>query len=130
MYFVKSSILLVILCAFLSTSQFVYSQDQADGYLPFAEQMPQPIGGLGAIYKNITYPDAAKQAGIQGKVYVLIYINENGGVDDVKIVKGLGAGCDQAAIKGIKEEKFTPAKNGSNVVKVKLSMAIEFKLTG
>ena len=129
MVFVKSSLLLILLCAFIGGNNVDFAQQQPDPYLPFAEKMPQPVGGIGAIYKNITYPQTAKQAGIQGKVYVLIYINENGGVDDVKIVKGLGGGCDEAAIAGIKNAKFSPAENGGKPVKVKLSMAIEFKLT-
>lgn len=71
MNFVKSTLLFVILFTFLGASQLVYSQDKPDNYLPFAEQMPEPVGGIAAIYKNIQYPDAAKQAGVQGKVYVL-----------------------------------------------------------
>jgi len=110
---------------FLSNKTFAQQQDP---YLPFAEVMPQPDGGLAAIYKHITYPDIARKAGIEGKVYALIYINENGGVDDVKILKGIGAGCDHAAIAGIEAVKFTPGKNKGVPVKVKLSLAITFKL--
>ncbi len=101
---------------------------QQDPYHPFADVMPQPIGGLQAIYKNISYPDIAKKAGIEGKVYLLIYINENGGVDNVKVIKSLGAGCDEAAINGVKAVKFTPGKDKGVPVKVKLSLAITFKL--
>lgn len=109
----------------LSNETFAQQQDQ---YLPFAEVMPQPDGGIGSIYKHITYPEMARKAGIEGKVYALIYINENGGVDDVKILKSLGAGCDEAAIAGIKSVKFTPGKNKGVPVKVKLSLAITFKI--
>lgn len=110
---------------FLPGKTFAQAQDP---YLPYAEVMPQPIGGLGAIYKHITYPEIAKKAGVEGKVYLLVYINEKGGVDNVKVIKGLGAGCDQAAINGIKEIKFTPAKDKGVPVKVKLSLSITFKL--
>ena len=103
-----------------------YSQD--DSYLPFAQVMPAPVGGMGAIYKHITYPDEAKKAGVAGKVYVLVYVNEGGGVDQVKVVKGIGAGCDEAAIQGVKAIKFSPGKNDGASVKVKLSLAIVFKL--
>lgn len=129
MSFAKNSLLLILICAFIGSANISIAQQQPDPYLPFAQKMPQPVGGLSAVYKNIKYPDAAKQAGIQGKVYVLIYINEKGGVDDVKIVKGLGGGCNEAAIDGIKKAKFSPAENSGKPVKVKLSMAIEFKLT-
>lgn len=97
-------------------------------YLAFAEEMPSPIGGLEALMKNVTYPSFAKKAGVEGKVYLLAYINENGSVDDVKVIKGIGAGCDEAAIDAIKKSKFNPGKNKGAPVKVKLSLTINFKL--
>lgn len=99
-----------------------------DDYLVAAEIMPEPIGGITAIYKNISYPVAAKSAGTQGKVFLMILVNENGSVDDVKIIKGIGNGCDEAAIDGVKKAKFTPGKVKGANVKVKLALAIEFKL--
>ncbi|MCX6151075.1 MAG: energy transducer TonB [Ignavibacteriales bacterium] len=97
-------------------------------YAAFAEEMPSPIGGMGSIQKLISYPTIAKQAGIEGKVYVLAYINDKGGVDDVKMIKGIGAGCDEATIEAVKKCKFTPGKNKGAALKVKLSLAINFKL--
>ena len=101
---------------------------QSDGYLPFAEVMPQPVGGMESIYKHISYPEMAKNAGVEGKVYVLVFINQQGHVDDVKVLKGIGGGCDEAAVNGIKEVKFSPGKQGGQPVKVKLSLPIDFKL--
>lgn len=101
---------------------------EEDPYLPFAEVMPEPVGGLEEIYKRIEYPDIAKKANIQGKVYLLVMVNEKGGVDDVKVIKGLGAGCEEAAVKAVKESKYTPGKNAGAPVKVKLSLSITFKL--
>jgi periplasmic protein TonB len=90
-------------------------------YVLSADKMPEPIGGMGAIMKKITAkPDK------EGKVYLMVYVNENGNVDDVKVVKGLGSKCDEDAIKAIKSSKFSPAMNGSSSVKAKLSMAIKF----
>lgn len=98
-------------------------------YLAFSEEMPSPVGGMEAIMKIITYPSIAKKSGTQGKVFVLAYINENGSVHDVKIVKGIGAGCDEAAVDAIKKTKFNPGKNKGTAVKVKLSLTINFKLS-
>ncbi|MGE5499489.1 MAG: energy transducer TonB, partial [Syntrophothermus sp.] len=102
--------------------------EQQDPYLAFAEVMPEPVGGLPAIYKKITYPAIAKSAGLEGKVYVLIFVNESGSVDNVKVIKGIGGGCDEAAIDAVKSIKYTPGKNQGVPVKVKLSLAINFKL--
>jgi protein TonB len=99
-----------------------------DDYAAVCETPPAPVGGDAAIYKNIDYPDMAKSAKLEGKVYVLVLINSNGGVDDAKLIKGIGLGCDEAAIKAIKKAKFSPGKNGGAAVKAKLTMAINFKL--
>lgn len=99
-----------------------------DDYLVAAEVMPEPVGGISAVYKHITYPSAAKSSGTQGKVFLMVMVNENGSVDDVKVIKGIGNGCDEAAIDGVKKAKFTPGKSKGSAVKVKLALAIEFKL--
>lgn len=104
------------------------SPNQDDGYLAFAEVMPAVQGGLAALYDKIKYPEVAMKAGIEGKVYVMAFINESGGVDDVKVIKGLGGGCDEAAVDAIKKAKFAPATNQGQPVKVKMSLPINFKL--
>ena len=103
-----------------------YAQDA--GYLAFADKMPEPVGGLPAIYKLIEYPEIAKRAGVEGKVYVLAFINESGGVDDVKVVKGIGAGCDEATVEAVKKSKFSPGESAGKPAKVKMSLQIQFKL--
>lgn len=118
--------------SFASTAEIynfpVSISGQEDPYLAFAEVMPEPVGGLPAIYKKIVYPSIAKSAGLEGKVYLLIFVNEHGGVDDVKVVKGIGGGCEEAAIQAVKSTKYNPGKNNGVPVKVKLSLPITFKL--
>lgn len=125
----KNLILLFVLALFLIPLKTVFASGKDELYKPFAQVMPQPEGGIEGIYSKIKYPETAQKAGVQGKVYLLIYINENGGVDDVKILKGLGAGCDEAAMQAVKETKFSPGKDNGVAVKVKLSLPITFKLT-
>lgn len=98
-------------------------------YLLTAEKMPVPVGGFEAIMKKIRYPDMAQRTKTEGKVYVLIYVNENGDVDDVKVVKGIGMGCDDEAVNAIKKTKFSPAMDKGVSVKVKFSLALSFKLS-
>ncbi|MCE1189819.1 MAG: energy transducer TonB [Ignavibacteria bacterium] len=97
-------------------------------YAPFADEMPSAVGGVEGIIRSMSYPEIAKRSGIEGRVFVLAYINERGGVDDVKIIKGIGAGCDEAACAAVKKAKFTPAKSKGQAIKAKLSLAIMFKL--
>lgn len=133
MKFIKFLVLLLIV-NFIPTSAGFSRQNvpvwnlQEDPYLAFAEEMPAPVGGLEGVYKKIVYPEIAKKAGLEGKVYLLVYVNENGGADDVKVIKGIGGGCEEAASKVLKDAKYTPGKNKGVPVKVKLSLAITFKL--
>ena len=131
----KIGIMIALLIAFLSiqtTAKPVITNNNLlislDDYLVAAEVMPEPVGGITAIYKNISYPSAAKAANTQGKVFLMVMVNENGSVDEVKVIKGIGNGCDEAAIDGVKKAKFTPGKSKGATVKVKLALAIEFKL--
>lgn len=117
--------LLVFIIAFGGISQ---AKMPDPGYLDFAEVMPEPVGGLEALYKNAVYPEIAKKSGVEGKVYVQVFLDEKGNIDDVKVIKSLGAGCDEAAIDAVKKTKFTPGQNKGVAVKTKLALAINFKL--
>ena len=120
--------ILTISFSLLISLSAMQAVSEGEAYLPFAEEMPSPVGGLAGIYKNVKYPEIAQKAGIQGKVYLLAFVNENGIVEDVKVIKGIGGGCDEAAAAAVKKTKFSPGKNKGKPVKVKFSLAIKFKL--
>ncbi len=125
MYVLRTTFLILILIAsFIKPS---YSQQQ-DNYLAFAEVMPKPVGGMAAVYKNLIYPESARESHLEGKVYLLVYVNSSGAVDKVSVIKGIGMGCDQAAEKAIQEISFTPGENNGKNVNVKLAVSIMFQL--
>lgn len=97
-------------------------------YFVAVEEMPEPIGGIQAIQSKIVYPEIAKRAGIEGKVYVLAFVDETGNVTKAEIIKGLGAGLDDAALSAVKATKFKPGKQRGKPVKVQVSIPIVFKL--
>ncbi len=97
-------------------------------YFVAVEEMPAPIGGILGIQKKIVYPEIAKRAGVEGKVYVLAFVDESGSVTKAQIIKGIGAGCDEAALDAVKKTKFTPGKQRGKPVKVQVSIPILFKL--
>lgn len=97
-------------------------------YFVAVEEMPYPIGGIQAIHDLVIYPEIAKRAGIEGRVYVLAYLNEEGKVEKTEIVKGIGGGCDEAAEWAVKNIKFVPGKQRDKKVKVKVMIPIIFKL--
>ncbi|MBU0472755.1 MAG: energy transducer TonB [Bacteroidetes bacterium] len=115
-----------MLVAFASSISSGTNQDGQ--FLAFAEVMPEPVGGISAIIKTISYPEMAKRNGIEGKVYVQANVNENGVAEEVNLVRGIGAGCDEVALAAVKKAAYSPGKNKGQNVKVKLTMAITFKL--
>jgi len=98
-------------------------------YFVAVEEMPYPIGGIQAIQDLIVYPEIARRAGIEGKVYVLAYVNEEGNVIKTEILKGIGGGCDEAAEYAVKHTKFSPGKQRGKPVKVKVSVPIIYRLS-
>lgn len=96
-------------------------------YFVAVEEMPQPIGGLQGIQQMIEYPEIAKRAGIEGKVFVRAFVDETGAVTSAEIVKGIGGGCDEAAMDAILKTKFTPGKQRGKPIKVQVTIPIVFK---
>ncbi len=92
------------------------------------EELPEPIGGIEAIQQRIIYPEIAKRAGVQGRVFVKAFVDENGNVVKAEVVKGIGAGCDEAAVDAVMKTKFKPGKQRGKPVKVQVSIPIVFKL--
>jgi len=97
-------------------------------FIPYDEP-PTIIGGMAALRDNIRYPEIAKEAGVEGTVIVQAFINENGVVEDVVIVKGVPkTGLDEAAIEAVKKTRFKPAQQRDQAVGVWYSIPITFRL--
>ena len=95
-------------------------------------QLPELLEGKEAFLKyikdNLVYPKEALEKKIEGVVYLFGEINDNGIVQSVSVIKGIGAGCDEEAIRLIKNIKYTKVKNRGKRVKVKKRFRIKFKL--
>ncbi len=99
----------------------------------FVEEMPSPKGGYEAFYKfvgkKLRYPAQARRMGIEGKVFISFIVDENGELKDFKVLKGIGAGCDEEVLKMmLKAAEWNPGKQRGKPVKVKQVLPIEFKL--
>lgn len=106
--------------------------DEDDGprvkFIPYDEP-PQPVGGSGAILRNVIYPDIAREAQIEGTVIVQAFVNEYGTVTDWVIMKGIpNTGLDEAAVNAIRKTKFKPAKQRDRDVGVWIAIPVVFKL--
>jgi protein TonB len=79
--------------------------------------------------KNIVYPYKARQASIEGTVYISFIVDAKGKVRDVMVKRGIGYGCDEEAVRVIKKmPKFTPGTQRGKPVKVVYNVPIAFKL--
>lgn len=99
----------------------------------YVEQMPEYPGGQVAISaylkKHIEYPKEALTKHIEGKVFVKFLVNNNGDISDVSILRGIGFGCDEEAIRVVKNWKgWKPGKQNGKAVNVWFSMPIYFKI--
>ncbi len=90
--------------------------------------MPTIVGGITAIAEKIHYPEIAKRAGIQGKVFVSVVLDVDGTILSTELKKGIGAGCDEAAIKAINACEFTPGYMDGEPVKTEITIPVAFKL--
>lgn len=102
--------------------------EEETGYFVAVEEMPEPLGGVKSIQEKIVYPEIAKRAGVEGKVFVRAFVDEYGNVTSAEIVKGIGAGCDDAAIDAVLKTKFSPGKQRGRPIKVQVTIPIVFKL--
>ncbi len=106
----------------------VIEETEEPTFFVAVEEMPQPIGGLRGIQEKIKYPEIAKRAGVEGKVFIRAFVDESGTVVNAKVIKGIGAGCDEAALDAVTKTKFTPGKQRGKAIKVQVTVPILFKL--
>jgi TonB family protein len=97
-------------------------------YFIAVENMPEPIGGIDSLQARVAYPEIAKRAGVQGCVFVKAFVDNKGNVNKVELIKGIGAGCDEAAMSAVKNSMFIPGKQNGKPLNVQVSIPILFKL--
>lgn len=104
------------------------AEEKEEDFFVAVEQMPELIGGLAELQKNIKYPDMARKAGIEGRVIVQFIVTEQGTVEDPRVIRGIGGGCDQEALRAVQQAKFKPGKQRGQAVRVQYSLPIVFQL--
>lgn len=109
------------------------AEEPVETIFEVVEEQPEPEGGMEAFYKfvgkELRYPAQANRMGVEGRVFVQFVVDEKGNVSEVKAVKGIGAGCDEEAVRVIKLTKWKPGKQRGRAVKVRMIMPVMFKLS-
>ncbi len=109
------------------------AKEEVDEIFTIVEDPASPKGGMPAFYKYIgdkmKYPAQARRMGIEGKVFVEFVIGKDGSISDVKAVKGIGAGCDEEAVRVVQAApSWSPGKQRGKSVKQRMVLPITFKL--
>ena len=97
------------------------------------EDQPSFPGGEEAriryLQENLRYPQMAREAGIQGTVFVTFVVERDGSVTDVRVIRGIGGGCDEEAIRVVRNmPRWTPGRQRGQPVRVQFNMPIRFVL--
>ncbi len=109
--------------------------EKEDEIFVFVEDQPGYPGGDAARIKylqdNIKFPVMAIESGIQGTVYVTFVVEKDGRITSVKVLRGIGGGCDEEAVRVIKKmPRWKPGKQRGRPVRVQFNMPVRFVLAG
>jgi TonB family protein len=97
------------------------------------DENPEYPGGVKQMYEfiadNIKYPMEAERNEISGKVFVKFIVRKDGSISDLKVLKGIGSGCDEETIRVLSQmPKWTPGKHNGEPVNVMFTMPVNFEL--
>jgi TonB family protein len=97
------------------------------------EKAPEFPGGMNelGVYltKNLRYPADARKANVKGRVFVQFVVTETGGIESLRILKGIGFGCDEEAVRVVSQmPNWTPGKQNGQPVAVQYNLPILFDL--
>lgn len=97
------------------------------------EIAPQFPGGdiarIKFVQENIHYPDLAREGRIQGTVFATFVVEKNGKISNVKILRGIGGGCDEETVRVIKlMPPWSPGKLQNSPVRTQFNMPIKYTL--
>lgn len=128
---------LTVLCASLVIALACSEEKSVDKaqeeIFTVVEAYPEFEGGVAAfnahMMKEIRYPLQARQAGVKGRVDVQFVVDKDGSISDVEAMRGIGAGCDEEAVRVVKSlPPFKPATQNGKPVRVRMVVPIVFQL--
>lgn len=111
----------------------IAQNEKTDSTFALVDKMPEFPGGQGALIaylsKELRYPEEARESGAAGKVVSQFVVSENGSITDIQIIRSVGCGCDEEAIRVIsKMPRWVPGMQDGVPVKVYFKLPINFAL--
>lgn len=109
-------------------ANLLFSQNfDSPKYYHYYAEAPTLVGGIDSLSMRVVLPDSVSHFCIEGKVYLMAYIDSLGNLDSAKVIKGLGYGIDEAALNAVKLSKFTPGYT-HKIIKRNFSGPSKFRL--
>jgi protein TonB len=103
--------------------------EKAETVFEIVEETAKPQGFYEYVRKNLKYPRQAKRMGVEGKVFLEFIVNKDGSIVDAKVLRGIGGGCDEEALRIIKSSpKWKPGKQRGQEVRQRMTFPLIFKL--
>jgi len=102
--------------------------DPPDRVFDFSEVQPELIGGLAGLQGRVEYPEFARRARIEGQVVVQFVVDERGNVVDPVVLRSPNDLLSEAALKAVRESRFTPGQQRGRPVKVRFAVPVTFRL--
>jgi protein TonB len=102
-------------------------EEQEDEIFVVVEQQPE-CGGVKALQQKVKYPDFARKAGIEGRVFVQFVVNEEGNVTQPKVTRGVHKLLNEEALRAVQQLNCEPGMQRGNPVKVRMSLPVTFRL--
>ncbi len=103
-------------------------KDDKETIFKAVEQPPEIKGGIEELYKKINYPRQALLAGIEGIVKIQFVVDRSGTVKNATVIRGIGGGCDEEALKAVNGLKFEPGRQRGIAVPVQFTLPVVFKI--
>lgn len=102
-------------------------EEEEDEIFVVVEQQPD-CGGIKALQQEVEYPDFARKAGIEGRVFVQFVVNENGDVVQSKVTRGVHKLLNEEALRAVGQLSCKPGMQRGKPVKVRMSLPVSFRL--
>jgi protein TonB len=134
-YFIVSITVILLTINLNAKSQSTIIEDikKDTSVLVVVEEAPEFQGGdqarIDYLIKNINYPKKARKEGIQGTVYITFIVEKDGKVSNVRILRGIGGGCDEESLRVVKNmPRWKPGRQKGKNVRVQYNMPIKYTL--
>lgn len=109
-------------------------EEEIDEVFVFVENQPEFPGGDSALFMficmNLSYPDQARDNGLEGQVMVRFVVKKDGTIGNVKLLRDIGGGCGQAVVEMVKSmPRWKPGTQSGKPVHCEFVLPVKFQLT-